>query len=51
MGKNFDNFSVVVISEKKRTTVPFPELNLFHVEGFVVGEKYSAVTGFLQGRR
>ena len=43
--------SIVVNSEdNKRYTTTHRNLRLFHVEGYVVEEKYSAVTGFIQGK-
>ena len=48
--KNFDKFLVITNEEEneKRTITRLKDLNLFHVEGFVIGEEYSAVVGFIQ---
>ena len=47
--KNFDKFLVITNEEnEKRTITRLKDLNLFHVEGFVIGEEYSAVGGFIQ---
>ncbi len=47
--KNYDKFLIIVNEEnEKRTINRLKDLNLFHVEGFVIEEEYSAVVGFIK---
>ncbi len=45
---NYESFVIVVNEEDKRSEVRLKDLKLFHVEGFVIGEQYSAVVGFIR---
>ena len=48
--KNYDSFVVVVNGEddSERSESRLKDLKLFHLEGFVIGEEFSAVVGFIK---